>query len=124
MWLHCWHPQAILENVIFVHQEDSNWPLSEGQVLKKRFDDIFASSKYTKVLLLFGTWHTMNASLSTHSCTLYVYVVRHLRTHLCLDMLSSPSILKPQYFLDPLFSNPSISSTTRFPSTVNTSGDE
>ena len=24
--------QAILENVIFVHQEDSNWPLAEGKV--------------------------------------------------------------------------------------------
>lgn len=35
--------------MIFVHQEDSNWPLAEGQVLKKRFDDIFAATKYTKV---------------------------------------------------------------------------
>jgi hypothetical protein len=43
------HPQAILENVIFVHQEDSNWPLAEGQVLKRKFDDIFAATKYTKV---------------------------------------------------------------------------
>jgi hypothetical protein len=42
--------QAILENVIFVHQEDSNWPLSDGQTLKKKFDDIFAATKYTKVL--------------------------------------------------------------------------
>ena len=41
--------QAILENVIFVHQEDSNWPLAEGQTLKKKFDDIFAATKYTKV---------------------------------------------------------------------------
>lgn len=43
--------QAILENVIFVHQEDSNWPLSDGQTLKKKFDDIFAATKYTKVHL-------------------------------------------------------------------------
>jgi len=42
--------KAILENVIFVHQEDSNWPLAEGTVLKKRFDDIFAATKYTKAL--------------------------------------------------------------------------
>lgn len=41
----------MLENVIFVHQEDSNWPLAEGQVLKKKFDDIFAATKYTKVPL-------------------------------------------------------------------------
>jgi hypothetical protein len=44
----CHWLQAVLENVIFVHQEDSNWPLSEGQVLKKKFDDIFAATKYTK----------------------------------------------------------------------------
>jgi len=42
--------KAILENVIFCHQEDSNWPLSEPSILKKKFDDIFASTKYTKVI--------------------------------------------------------------------------
>ncbi|KAG0312925.1 DNA repair protein rad50 [Dissophora globulifera] len=42
--------QAILDNVIFCHQEDSNWPLSENNVLKKKFDEIFASTKYTNVL--------------------------------------------------------------------------
>ncbi|KIZ02464.1 DNA repair protein RAD50 [Monoraphidium neglectum] len=42
--------KAILENVIFVHQEDSNWPLAEGKVLKSKFDDIFAATKYTKAL--------------------------------------------------------------------------
>lgn len=26
----------MLENVIFVHQEESNWPLAEGKVLKVR----------------------------------------------------------------------------------------
>ncbi|RYH29591.1 hypothetical protein EON65_07950 [archaeon] len=41
---------AILENVIFVHQEDSNWPMQEGMVLKKKFDDIFESTRYTKAL--------------------------------------------------------------------------
>ena len=41
--------QAVLESVIFVHQEESNWPLSEATVLKKKFDDIFAATKYTKV---------------------------------------------------------------------------
>ena len=25
-----------------MHQEDSNWPLAEGPVLKRKFDDIFA----------------------------------------------------------------------------------
>ena len=42
--------KAILENVVFVHQEDSNWPLSEPANVKKRFDDIFAATKYTKAL--------------------------------------------------------------------------
>lgn len=41
---------AILEYVIFCHQEDSLWPLSEASVLKKRFDDIFEASKFTKVI--------------------------------------------------------------------------
>jgi len=42
--------KAILENVIFVHQEESNWPLEEGAVLKKKFDEIFSATKYTKAL--------------------------------------------------------------------------
>lgn len=41
---------AILENVVFCHQEDSCWPLSEGAQLKKRFDDIFESTRYSKAL--------------------------------------------------------------------------
>ncbi|EKC98002.1 hypothetical protein A1Q2_07799 [Trichosporon asahii var. asahii CBS 8904] len=36
--------KAILENVIFCHQEDSNWPLSEPAALKKKFDDIFEAT--------------------------------------------------------------------------------
>ena len=42
--------KAILDSVIFVHQEASNWPLADGATLKKHFDEIFASSKYTKAL--------------------------------------------------------------------------
>ncbi|SCZ98307.1 BZ3500_MvSof-1268-A1-R1_Chr3-2g06284 [Microbotryum saponariae] len=42
--------KAILENVIFCHQEDSNWPLAEPAALKKKFDDIFEATKYTKAL--------------------------------------------------------------------------
>jgi len=37
--------RAILDNVIFCHQEESNWPLSEPSLLKKKFDEIFASTK-------------------------------------------------------------------------------
>lgn len=45
--------RAVLEHVIFCHQEDASWPLMEGAVLKKRFDDIFDSTKYTKALAVF-----------------------------------------------------------------------
>ncbi|KAI0322043.1 AAA domain-containing protein [Amylostereum chailletii] len=42
--------RAVLENVIFCHQEDSYWPLAEPAALKKKFDDIFEATKYTKAL--------------------------------------------------------------------------
>ena len=53
-----------MENVIFVHQEESNWPLSEGAILKKKFDDIFSATKYTKVP---GSWP---CTVALQSCTL------------------------------------------------------
>lgn len=40
--------QAILNNVLFCHQENSSWPLDEGQKLKQRFDEIFDAVKYNK----------------------------------------------------------------------------
>ncbi|KAI8933724.1 hypothetical protein NX059_009440 [Plenodomus lindquistii] len=42
--------KAILENVIFCHQEDSLWPLSDASTLKKKFDEIFEALKYTKAI--------------------------------------------------------------------------
>lgn len=42
--------KAVLENVIFCHQEDSLWPMSEPAVLKKKFDSIFEADKYTKAI--------------------------------------------------------------------------
>ncbi|KAG7664165.1 RAD50 [[Candida] subhashii] len=42
--------RAILDYVIFCHQDESLWPMSEASLLKKRFDDIFEASKFTKVL--------------------------------------------------------------------------
>ncbi|KAJ6613278.1 P-loop containing nucleoside triphosphate hydrolase protein [Mycena sp. CBHHK59/15] len=42
--------KAVLENVIFCHQEDSYWPLAEPAALKKKFDDIFEATRYTKAL--------------------------------------------------------------------------
>ncbi|XP_077984137.1 DNA repair protein RAD50.L-like [Glandiceps talaboti] len=42
--------RAVLNNVIFCHQEDSSWPLSEGKALKGKFDEIFAATRYIKAL--------------------------------------------------------------------------
>uniref|UniRef100_A0A3B3QVD8 RAD50 double strand break repair protein n=1 Tax=Paramormyrops kingsleyae TaxID=1676925 RepID=A0A3B3QVD8_9TELE len=42
--------KAVLNNVIFCHQEESNWPLSEGKALKQKFDEIFSATRYIKVL--------------------------------------------------------------------------
>lgn len=42
--------KAILESVIFCHQEESLWPMSQPAILKKRFDEIFEAMKYTKAI--------------------------------------------------------------------------
>ena len=44
--------KAVLENVIFVHQDESNWPLQDPSTLKKKFDDIFSATRYLRELLL------------------------------------------------------------------------
>lgn len=38
--------KPILSNVIFCHQDESAWPMSEASALKKKFDDIFAAARY------------------------------------------------------------------------------
>lgn len=42
--------RAVLDSVIFCHQDESLWPMSEPSVLKKRFDEIFEAMKYTKAI--------------------------------------------------------------------------
>ncbi len=42
--------KAILDNVIFCHQDDSLWPMAEPANLKKKFDEIFEALKYTKAI--------------------------------------------------------------------------
>ena len=42
--------KAILDSVIFCHQDESLWPMSEPSALKKRFDEIFEALKYTKAI--------------------------------------------------------------------------
>ena len=46
--MHC--SKSILDNVIFCHQEEINWPFSEAGNLKKVFDEIFNTAKYSKAL--------------------------------------------------------------------------
>lgn len=41
---------AILDSVIFCHQDESLWPMSEPSALKKRFDEIFEAQKYAKAI--------------------------------------------------------------------------
>ena len=41
---------AVIENVIFCHQEESLWPLGDSASLKKKFDEIFEADKYTKAI--------------------------------------------------------------------------
>jgi DNA repair protein RAD50 len=38
--------KAVLENVIFCHQEDSYWPFAEPSYLKKKFDEIFEATRF------------------------------------------------------------------------------
>lgn len=40
--------KAIINNVLFCHQEDANWPLEEAKKLKEKFDAIFGISEYNK----------------------------------------------------------------------------
>ena len=42
--------KAILDLVIFCHQDESLWPMSEPNQLKKKFDEIFEALKYTKAV--------------------------------------------------------------------------
>ncbi|PYH42075.1 MRX complex DNA-binding subunit [Aspergillus saccharolyticus JOP 1030-1] len=42
--------RAVLDSVIFCHQDESLWPMSEPSVLKKKFDEIFEAMKYTKAI--------------------------------------------------------------------------
>lgn len=41
---------AVLEHVIFCHQEDCNWPLAPPKDVKRIFDDIFAATRYVLAL--------------------------------------------------------------------------
>ncbi|XP_076807114.1 DNA repair protein RAD50-like isoform X2 [Clavelina lepadiformis] len=42
--------EAVLNHVVFCHQEDSTWPLGTGKTVKEKFDEIFAATRYMKAL--------------------------------------------------------------------------
>ncbi|EAN32440.2 AAA domain protein [Theileria parva strain Muguga] len=42
--------KALLDNVIFCHQDENNWPLDDPSKIKSRFDDLLETSRYTKAL--------------------------------------------------------------------------
>lgn len=42
--------KAVLDFVIFCHQDESLWPMSTSKVLKEKFDEIFEALKYTKAI--------------------------------------------------------------------------
>lgn len=42
--------KAIINDVLFCHQEESNWPLDESKKLKEKFDAIFGTTEYNKAI--------------------------------------------------------------------------
>ncbi|EPS72319.1 hypothetical protein M569_02430, partial [Genlisea aurea] len=68
--------KAVLENVIFVHQDEANWPLQDPSTLKKKFDDIFSATRYTKALEVIKKLHKDQA-LEIKS---YKLKLEHLQT--------------------------------------------
>ncbi|TYI38385.1 hypothetical protein ES332_A02G023600v1 [Gossypium tomentosum] len=68
--------KAILENVIFVHQDEANWPLQDPSTLKKKFDDIFSATRYTKALEVIKKLHKDQAQ----EIKAYKLKLEHLQT--------------------------------------------
>lgn len=66
--------KAVVENVIFCHQEDANWPLSEGKTLKAKFDEIFSATRYIKAL---ESIRSVNKDQQSN-CKVYQADLKHL----------------------------------------------
>lgn len=62
--------KPVLNHVIFCHQEDSNWPLSEGKALKDKFDSIFAATKWVQQIFLFHWMAEVPISVTHHNNTI------------------------------------------------------
>lgn len=75
--------KAVLENVIFCHQEDSYWPLSEPAALKKKFDDIFEA---TKLVNLPRSFFFMSISFAQYRYTKALDNIKALRKERVADL--------------------------------------
>jgi DNA repair protein RAD50 len=42
--------KAILDNIVFCHQDESLWPFSDNNTLKGIFDELFDTKKFTKAV--------------------------------------------------------------------------
>jgi DNA repair protein RAD50 len=59
--------EAILDSVIFCHQDESLWPMSEPGTLKRKFDEIFAAMRYTKAIdIIKNLRKAQNGELEKH----------------------------------------------------------
>ncbi|XP_041462999.1 DNA repair protein RAD50-like [Lytechinus variegatus] len=67
--------KPVLSNVIFCHQEEANWPLSDGKTLKGKFDEIFAATRYIKALETIRKLRTEQNSQIRE----YIAETRHLK---------------------------------------------
>ncbi|XP_030837044.1 DNA repair protein RAD50 [Strongylocentrotus purpuratus] len=67
--------KPVLSNVIFCHQEDANWPLSDGKTLKGKFDEIFAATRYIKALETIRKLRTEQSGQIRE----YILETRHLK---------------------------------------------
>lgn len=73
--------KAVLDNVIFVHQEDSNWPLADGATIKRKFDEIFAATKYTKVCTHGPPGRAVRGAVQAASLTMIHATASYAGTH-------------------------------------------
>lgn len=64
--------RAVLENVIFCHQEESLWPFGDTATLKEIFDELFDTTMYTK---LHETMRGIHKNISKNSKELQTKLV-------------------------------------------------
>ncbi|CDW54963.1 DNA repair protein RAD50 [Trichuris trichiura] len=73
-------PKAVLDYVIFCHQEESNWPLSEPKILKDKFDELFCAERYTKAVdEVRKIRNNMRSQISNFKCELKYLLVNKER---------------------------------------------